>query len=106
MSRLLNLIHLDKEEKAKRGLIHTPGEIAQQPHTWATTFMNFQQRRPEIQAFLQSKGIGPDSRHRPIVFSDWCRYFRLYWSIPDRAAAPEMAMRSERNCQHRPAHEL
>ena len=68
MSRLLNLIHLDKEEKAKRGLTHTPGEIAQQPHTWATTFMNFQQRRPEIQAFLQSKGVGPDSLHRPTVF--------------------------------------
>ena len=31
MSRLLNLIQLDKEEKAKRGLSHTPSEIAQQP---------------------------------------------------------------------------
>lgn len=62
MSRLLNLIHLDPEEKAKRGLIHTPGEIAQQPYTWATTFMNIQQRRSEIAAFLQSKGVGPVAR--------------------------------------------
>ncbi|HET9099958.1 MAG TPA: tagatose-6-phosphate ketose isomerase [Acidobacteriaceae bacterium] len=71
MSRLLNLIHLDPEEKAKRGLIHTPNEIAQQPHTWATSFMNFQQRRPEIQSYLQSKGVGPDTAKtipRPIVF--------------------------------------
>lgn len=68
MSRLLNLIHLDKEEKAKRGLSHTPSEIAQQPDTWATTFLNFQQRRPEIQSFLQSKGVGLDPSRRPIVF--------------------------------------
>jgi tagatose-6-phosphate ketose/aldose isomerase len=68
VSRLLNLIHLDKEEKAKRGLTYTPGEIAQQPDSWATTFMNFQQRRPEIEAFLQAKGLGPDSRRRPTVF--------------------------------------
>ncbi|MHB1858407.1 MAG: SIS domain-containing protein, partial [Acidobacteriaceae bacterium] len=68
MMNLLRLIHLDKEEKVKRGLSHTPREIAQQPHTWATTFMNFQQRRPEIEAFLHSKGIGPDSNQRPIVF--------------------------------------
>ena len=68
MMNLLRLIHLDKEEKVKRGLSHTPSEIAQQPHTWATTFMNFQQRRSEIEAFLHSKGIGPDSNQRPIVF--------------------------------------
>ena len=68
MSRLLNLIHLDKEEKAKRGLSHTPSEIAQQPDTWATTFLNFQQRRPEIQSFLQSKGVGLDPSRQPIVF--------------------------------------
>lgn len=68
MTNLLRLIQLDQEEKAKRGLSHTPGEIAQQPHTWATTFMNFQQRRSEIEAFLHSNGIGPDSTQRPIVF--------------------------------------
>ncbi|MHB1935698.1 MAG: SIS domain-containing protein [Acidobacteriaceae bacterium] len=68
VGRLLNLIHLDKEEKAKRGLTYTPGEIAQQPDTWATTFMNFQQRRPEIAAFLHSTGVSPDSTRRPIVF--------------------------------------
>jgi tagatose-6-phosphate ketose/aldose isomerase len=68
VSRLLNLIRLDKEEKAKRGLSHTPSEIAQQPDTWATTFLNFQQRRPEIQSFLQSKGVGLDPSHQPIVF--------------------------------------
>lgn len=71
MSRLLNLIRLDKEEKAKRGLSHTPSEIAQQPDTWATTFLNFQQRLPEIQSFLQSKGVGlvaAATSRQPIVF--------------------------------------
>ncbi len=68
MMNLLRLIHLDKEEKAKRGLTYTPSEIAQQPHTWATTFMNFQQRRPQVETFLRAAGIGPDSSERPIVY--------------------------------------
>lgn len=68
MTRLLNLINLSSEEKANLGLVHTPGEIVQQPDTWATTFLNFQQRRTEIEAFLKSAGIGPGSSKHPIVF--------------------------------------
>lgn len=71
MNRLLKLTHLDTQEKAKRGLSHTPGEIAQQPDTWATTFLNFQQRRTEIEAYLQSKGVGSGAEatgSSPIVF--------------------------------------
>lgn len=68
MTALLDLIRLDEEEKTKRGLSYTPGEIAQQPHTWATTFLNFQQHRTAIEAFLHSRGIGPDSQRRPTVF--------------------------------------
>ncbi len=67
MTRLLDLINLNSKEKADRGLSHTPGEILQQPGTWATTFLNFQQRRTEIEAFLKSAGIGPHSSEHPIV---------------------------------------
>lgn len=68
MSRLLDLIHLDRAEKAGRGLLHTPGEILQQPDTWATTFLDFQRRRSELESFLKSAGILPGSSEHPIVF--------------------------------------
>lgn len=68
MTRLQELIQLSGEEKAKRGLLHTPGEIAQQPQTWATTFLNFQQRRAEIEAFLHSCGMEPGASNAPDVF--------------------------------------
>ena len=68
MTRLSDLIDLSSEEKENRGLSHTPGEILQQPDTWATTFLNFKERRSEIEAFLRSASIGPDSSKHPIVF--------------------------------------
>lgn len=68
MTRLSDLIHLSSEEKANLGLVHTPGEILQQPDTWAATFLNFQQHRAEIELFLESAGIGPASEKHPIVF--------------------------------------
>ncbi len=68
MTRLLSLVHLSSEEKTNRGLTHTPGEIFQQPATWATTFLNFKERRKEIEAFLQSAGIYANSDKHPIVF--------------------------------------
>jgi tagatose-6-phosphate ketose/aldose isomerase len=68
MSRLLSLVQLKSEEKEKRGLTYTPGEIMQQPATWSTTFLNFQQRRSELETFLSSAGIVPNSTKHPIVF--------------------------------------
>ncbi|MEO6964936.1 MAG: tagatose-6-phosphate ketose isomerase [Acidobacteriaceae bacterium] len=68
VTRLLDLIGLSREEKADRGLTDTPGEILQQPATWATTFLNFQQRQSEIEAFLKSAGISAGSHQHPIVF--------------------------------------
>ncbi len=71
MDRLFSLLNLSNEEKAMRGLLHTPGEIAQQPDTWASTFLTVQQRRAEIEEFLQLAGIdreSTESRERPIVF--------------------------------------
>jgi tagatose-6-phosphate ketose/aldose isomerase len=59
---------LSDREKAERGLTHTPGEILQQPNTWATTFLNFQQRQTETEAFLKLAGIGPESKRDTTVF--------------------------------------
>jgi len=68
VTRLSDLVHLSNEEKENRGLSHTPQEIAQQPATWATTFLDFSKRRAEIEAFLRSAGVTPGSAKHPIVF--------------------------------------
>ena len=72
MSRLSSVLNLSDEEKSVRGLLHTPGEIAQQPDTWESTFLSVQQRRVEIEEFLKLAGIAPESQGpskvRPIVF--------------------------------------
>lgn len=68
MTRLSNLTKLSDQEKADRGLSHTPGEILQQPSTWATTFLNVQQNQSEIGAFLKSAGIQSAPEARPIVY--------------------------------------
>lgn len=98
MNRLLDLIRLNSEEKANRGLTYTPGEILQQPDTWAGTFLGFQQRRGEIEAFLETAGIVPASEKHPIVFligagtSDYIgqalfTLFQQKWQCETRAVA-------------------
>ncbi|MHB8302289.1 MAG: SIS domain-containing protein [Acidobacteriaceae bacterium] len=68
MSRLSSVLNLSDQEKSARGLLHTPREIAQQPETWAATFLEVQKWRPDIEEFLRSAGIASDSQQRPIVF--------------------------------------
>jgi D-galactosamine 6-phosphate deaminase/isomerase len=68
VNALQNLLHLGTEEKAERGLTHTPAEISQQPDTWSATLALFLQRRAEIRDFLGKAGIGSNLRHRPTVF--------------------------------------
>ncbi len=72
MNPLFSLLNLSDGEKALRGLTNTPGEIAQQPSTWAATFLLVQLRRAEIAEFLKSAGIDLQSteqvKQRPIVF--------------------------------------
>jgi tagatose-6-phosphate ketose/aldose isomerase len=68
MNRLLELVRLSRDEKAIRGLTHTPGEILQQPETWAGTFLKFQQHRTAIETFLKAAGIDSSPDRRPIVF--------------------------------------
>ncbi len=57
MNELSKLLSLPAAEKISRGLVHTPGEIAQQPETWASTFQLFLARRAEIAQFLSSAGV-------------------------------------------------
>ncbi len=68
MNVLGELLELAENEKAERGLAHTPAEIAQQPATWESTFALFRRQRAEIQEFLTTAGVGAaDFGLRPAV---------------------------------------
>lgn len=68
MNALAELLGLPEGEKATRGLVHTPAEIAQQPDTWQSTFRVFKKRLPEISEFLASAGLNAAPDTRPTVF--------------------------------------
>ncbi|HEX3105576.1 MAG TPA: SIS domain-containing protein [Terriglobales bacterium] len=55
-------------EKAKRGLVHTPGEIAHQPDTWTRTFELFLSQRESIQKFLSTAGVTGGGTSEVIVY--------------------------------------
>jgi tagatose-6-phosphate ketose/aldose isomerase len=65
---LAKLLDLSSEEKSQRGLLYTPGEIAQQPATWESTFSIFQKHRAALAAFLAKAGFGDSALPRPTVF--------------------------------------
>jgi tagatose-6-phosphate ketose/aldose isomerase len=69
MKVLSDLLQLPENQKAERGLSHTPAEIAQQPATWQSTFNIFQQRRAEIKEFFSKAGMRiTNGGLRPSVF--------------------------------------
>lgn len=68
MNPLSSLLALPQDQKQRRGLSHTPEEIAQQPETWSATFECFRERHADIRHFLQSSGISWDPTRRPTVF--------------------------------------
>ncbi|AXC09789.1 Galactosamine-6-phosphate isomerase [Acidisarcina polymorpha] len=68
MNPLMALLDLPETEKKRRGIVHTPPEIAQQPDTWAGTWGIFMERQQEIQSFLESAGIRNPPGERPTVF--------------------------------------
>jgi tagatose-6-phosphate ketose/aldose isomerase len=68
VSALSELLNLPGSEKAARGLEHTPGEIAQQPETWLSTFKVFRKKREQIGEFLALAGMGASPRPQPTVF--------------------------------------
>lgn len=68
MNELSQLLALPEAEKAKRGLVHTPAEIAQQPHTWLSTFELFTKKKDEIRDFLGESGISAKGDSETNVF--------------------------------------
>lgn len=68
MNALEELLRMTKEEKAERGLTHTPAEIAQQPETWTATLECFQRQRPAVRDFLSGAHIGAARNNSPTVF--------------------------------------
>jgi tagatose-6-phosphate ketose/aldose isomerase len=68
LNELSQLMGLPEAEKVKRGLVHTPVEIAQQPDTWSGTFELFRTRRDEIRNFLSAAGMTGASASQVIVF--------------------------------------
>jgi tagatose-6-phosphate ketose/aldose isomerase len=65
---LAELLRLPDAEKVRRGLVHTPAEIAHQPDSWLNTFQLFRRRQSEITEFLGRQGLGGNSRSKPTVF--------------------------------------
>jgi tagatose-6-phosphate ketose/aldose isomerase len=57
LNELSRLLELPQAEKEKRGLVHTPAEIAHQPETWGKTLELFRSKKAEIQTFLSAVGI-------------------------------------------------
>lgn len=57
MSAFEALMALPEAEKAERGVEYTPGEIAQQPSTWAKAVEVLRGRREEIAGFMEDAGL-------------------------------------------------
>jgi tagatose-6-phosphate ketose/aldose isomerase len=68
LDELSQLLELPEAEKAQRGLVHTPREIAQQPDTWGKTFELFRGQRDSIRNFLASVGVTGAGASQVIVY--------------------------------------
>jgi len=68
LNQLEQLCELPEAEKSRRGLVHTPQEIRQQPETWLATFDLFRARRNEIQRHLEAAGLSGGDRSPLTVF--------------------------------------
>jgi tagatose-6-phosphate ketose/aldose isomerase len=65
---LLTLLDLPEQEKAERGLEHTPREIWQQPETWGVTHRLCARAERELQDAVRRAGIGRGSTSSPTVY--------------------------------------
>lgn len=65
---LTTLLHLPEQEKAERGLEHTPREISQQPSTWNTTYQRCGDRIDGLNQILRRAGVGRGSMSSPTVY--------------------------------------
>lgn len=65
---LLTLLDLPEQEKAARGLEHTPREIWQQPDTWGVTYQLCAASQRELQDSVRRAGMGRGSTSSPTVY--------------------------------------
>ena len=65
---LHTLLELPEQERAQRGLEHTPREISQQPDTWLTTYKICSQQRSALNEALLRAGIGRGASASPTVY--------------------------------------
>ena len=68
MDPLSAILKLSRNERAARGLLHTPQEIFQQPDTWWRSYEKLSQLAPELESFLKRAGVFNDLHARPSVF--------------------------------------
>ena len=54
---LHTLLELPEQERAQRGLEHTPREISQQPETWLTTYKICSQHRSKPDGFAARRAF-------------------------------------------------
>jgi tagatose-6-phosphate ketose/aldose isomerase len=65
---LRTLLDLPEQEKAERGLEHTPREIWQQPFTWSKTYELCHDQRAELNDVLRRAGIGRGNTSSATVY--------------------------------------
>jgi tagatose-6-phosphate ketose/aldose isomerase len=65
---LRTLLDLPEQEKAARGLEHTPREIWQQPETWSVTYQRCLNQKAELGHALRRAGIGQANPSSPTVY--------------------------------------
>jgi tagatose-6-phosphate ketose/aldose isomerase len=65
---LRTLLDLPQQEKAERGLEHTPREIWQQPETWAMTYQKCVNQQAALNDALRRAGIGRGNVSSPTVY--------------------------------------
>lgn len=68
MDPLSAILKLSRNERAARGLLHTPEEIFQQPDTWWRTYEKLVQLAPELKDLLKRAGVFNEPLLRPSVF--------------------------------------
>jgi tagatose-6-phosphate ketose/aldose isomerase len=109
------LLDLPEQEKAERGLEHTPREIWQQPNTWSKTYQLCQGRSGELNDVLRRAGIGRGNTSSPTVYlvgagtSDYtgralAPLLRRRWSC-EVWAVPSTTLLTEFEEFHRPGNE-
>lgn len=62
------ILSLSDAEKKERGLVHTPGEIRQQPATWLETFDIVNKAQDELSLFLRHSGLDAENSSRLSVW--------------------------------------